>query len=102
MITAMKILVLLVVLGCIIWPYVLRRENGRQQDPRQARLQELLEEKEHAYAAIKELDFDYKMDKLSADDYQELSRQYKQKAVAILQEIDRLGNAAGAGSKTGG
>lgn len=57
----------------------------------QADLQELLAEKQMIYAAIKELEFDHQAGKLSLEDYQQARRSYDLRAIAILQEIDRLG-----------
>ncbi len=50
----------------------------------------LQQSKENVYAAIKEMDFDYQMGKLSEDDYQHLKSQYKNKAVEILQSLDNV------------
>jgi ribosomal protein L32 len=45
--------------------------------------------KEDVYAAIKEMDFDREMGKISDEDYRELRAQYAAKAVAILRESER-------------
>jgi hypothetical protein len=45
--------------------------------------------KEEIYAAIKEMDFDRGMGKISDDDYRELKSQYTAKAVEILKESER-------------
>lgn len=57
-----------------------------EEDPRGS----LEQAKEEIYAAIKEMDFDYAMGKISEEDYRELRSQYKAKAVEILREFDRL------------
>lgn len=54
------------------------------------RANELVERKENIYAAIKELEFDYQMGKLSEEDFQELRQQYKQEAVGLLKKIDKI------------
>jgi hypothetical protein len=53
-------------------------------------LKELLKKKENAYLAIKDLDFDYKMGKLSEADHINLREQLKREAMVILQQIDEL------------
>ncbi len=68
-------------------------------------LQELLVEKQTLYAAIKELEFDYQAGKLALDDYQQTRRSYELRAVALLEQIDRLGEGhankgVGAGEKS--
>ena len=57
----------------------------------QTELEELLAEKETVYAAIKELEFDHQAGKLSREDYEQARHSYDLRAIAILQEIDRLG-----------
>ncbi len=44
--------------------------------------------KEDVYAAIKDMDFDFEMGKISEEDYQELKSQYKARALEILKELD--------------
>jgi rubrerythrin len=53
-------------------------------------LDRLHSEKESLYNAIKELDFDYNMGKLSKEDYEELEKRYKVQALAVLREIDNI------------
>ena len=53
-------------------------------------LQELLVEKQTLYAAIKELEFDHQAGKLAFEDYQQTRRSYELRAVALLEQIDRL------------
>lgn len=52
---------------------------------------ELSLRKESLYATIKELDFDYKTGKLSAEDYQELQNKYRERALALLREMEKGG-----------
>ena len=49
---------------------------------------DLIERKEAIYAAIKDIEFDYQMGKLSKEDYHELRQQYKDEAVRLLKKID--------------
>lgn len=53
-------------------------------------LDQLSTEKEGAYATIKELEFDFNMEKLSKKDYEELKQQYMLDAVACIKKIDEL------------
>lgn len=53
-------------------------------------LQELKYKKDGAYAAIRELEFDLSMGKLTEEDFQILKRQYTQEAVGYMKEMDRL------------
>ncbi len=60
------------------------------EDPIKDRLRKLNLEKESIFAAIKEIDFDYDLGKLSKDDYDELQKKYKLQAASILKEIDKV------------
>jgi len=46
--------------------------------------------KEAVFTTINEIEFDYKMKKLSEDDYLRLRKQYKKKALELLHEEDEL------------
>ena len=69
---------------------------GARQDARvasadeQASLdhQELMSEKETVYAAIEELDFDFKSGKLSVVDHRSLRERHVERAAALLMAID--------------
>lgn len=47
-------------------------------------------EKEEIYSAIKEMEFDYKMGKLSEEDYHTLRERYRAKAIGRLEKMDEL------------
>lgn len=51
-------------------------------------LAELLARRDGTYVALKELELDHEMGRLSSGDYQALRDQYRAQAVAILQELD--------------
>lgn len=62
--------------------------------PDSLEMQDVLAEKETMYAAIQELDFDFKSGKLSEEDHQSLRQRYEARAATLLQAIDAL-RAAG-------
>ncbi len=53
-------------------------------------LAQLEHQKEEAYAAIKDLEFDQNMGKISKQDFEILKKQYMLDAVGYLREIDEL------------
>ena len=57
-------------------------------DPERYRLEK---EKDLAYAAIKEAEFDFQMGKLSPEDYASLRQKYEGRALHALAALDRLG-----------
>ncbi|NIM50927.1 MAG: hypothetical protein GTN78_24325 [Gemmatimonadales bacterium] len=50
----------------------------------------VLKEKDAVYAAIKDLDFEYQTGKLSEEDYLELRRGYRARALTLLRELDEV------------
>jgi len=59
---------------------------------------DLVERKESIYSAIKEIEFDYQMGKLSEEDFKALRQQYKEEAVNLLKKIDQLQSKPGKAS----
>jgi len=53
------------------------------------KLKSLDNQKEALYSAIRDIDFDYSLGKLSKDDYEELKSKYKLEAASVLQEMDQ-------------
>lgn len=52
--------------------------------------EDLLARKNEIYAAVRDIDFDYRMGKLSEEDYNSLREQYKQEAVKVMQALDHM------------
>jgi hypothetical protein len=86
------ILLILVIVGYWIFHPLFRprRIEAYSTQMREDREKALQQRKEEVYAAIKEMDFDLEMGKISEDDYQELKSQYKAKALEILKELDTV------------
>lgn len=101
----MLILIIILLAFLSLVPVVIpffRSSEETPPDPEQTALQELLDEKEMVYAAIKELEFDHQAGNLSLEDYEQARHSYDLRAIALLQEIDRLGGqreSRDAGSK---
>jgi len=81
-----------------------KKKKGKQgsvpplSDTDTKELKELLSQKEAAYAALKELEFDYGVGKLSDEDYKELQQKYQGEAIAVLKRIDELQGKSGVGN----
>lgn len=86
------IAVMIIAAGAVVaWPLI----NGRDVRPAAANrvdpaLENLLVQRDAAYSAIKDLEFDHAMGKLSDADYKAMRAKYESKAVGILQELDSL------------
>jgi len=94
-----KIFILIIVMAVAVFisiPFFRRGVEEDSEDPdrpegdKEAELNRLNAEKESFLAAIKEVDFDYKVGKLTREDYQELETKYKTEAALLLQRIDNL------------
>ena len=92
----MAILVIAVVaaaaIAAVAWPYFAPVSDvdsmpRREVDPV---VERLAVQRDAAYAAIKDLEFDHAMGKLSNSDYGVMRARYETKAFAILQDLDHL------------
>jgi competence protein ComGC len=72
-----------------------QEETNNSKNLLEEELRKLNLEKESLYAALKELDFDYSMGKLSKEDYEELDKKYKLRAASVLKEIDEVKSKVG-------
>ncbi|MCK5392483.1 MAG: zinc ribbon domain-containing protein [Deltaproteobacteria bacterium] len=61
-------------------------------DPVTEKLQSLDNHKEALFSAIRDIDFDYGLGKLSKEDFEELNNKYKLEAAAVLKEMDKIQN----------
>jgi hypothetical protein len=85
---ALAIVVLAVVVAIVI-AGPLRRGGGSDTAPDDRR-DALEAAKEAKYREIRDAELDYRMGKLSEEDYNTTDRELRAQAIAILQDIDRL------------
>lgn len=72
----------------VAYPLLQKRQPGISFDDNH-RAAELEARKAEIYAAIKDIDFDFQMGKLSREDYDQLRGQYKTEAVTLLKRVDQ-------------
>jgi len=88
------VIIFVLVIGASYWIiHPLLREGDHQDDltPQpEDNLKKLKSKKDDVYAAIKELEFDLSMGKLSEEDFKILKRQYIQEAAGYMEEMDKL------------
>jgi hypothetical protein len=58
------------------------------QEKKATELEKLRKAKEDAVATLKDIDMDYRMGKLSENDYETLKVQHQQRAVEVLQKLE--------------
>ncbi len=79
----------LLVGALIVYPLMTKRKDTETDSPFEDKLDHLLLQKESSYLALKELEFDYTMGKLSEQDYERLRSKLERTALSLLKEIDR-------------
>ena len=84
---------ILVILVAVVWVISapLRAGEATVESADAQRLEELEAAKEAKYGEIRDAELDHRTGKLDAEDYRVVDRQLRAEAVAILEEIDRLG-----------
>lgn len=69
----------------VAWPIL--REQQQSREPAD-HFNALLEQKEEAIEALRDLEMDFHMGKLSREDYESLRRKYEDEAVRLLKRLD--------------
>jgi hypothetical protein len=81
---------MLTAFAVVSWPLLDSAKGSASQDAEpDAEREELLNERDSMYRAIKELDFDYELGNLSSHDYESLRERYRSRAAAVLHSLDR-------------
>ncbi len=85
----------------VILPIVQARTGALRKTSHKGnhRAADLEDRKNSIYSAIKEIEFDYQMGKLSEEDYDELRQQYKNDAVGLMKQLDKVAPKAAVGKK---
>ncbi len=74
----------------VAYPFLVETEERALKEREDTDLQNAEKRKEDIIATIKDIEMDFRMGKLSEEDYQALKSQQEFEAVAVLQEIDKL------------
>lgn len=89
MILALTALLAVLTFGFVGYPLLRPRRAEPAVDPVADELEELVVKRDETLAAIKELEFDYESGSLSEEDYQAMEERYRERAIAILRDIDQ-------------
>jgi hypothetical protein len=93
---AIAVLLVVVVLALVVWAVgsPLRASTLARIDERLAgEVADLEARRDSKYREIREAELDFRTGKLAEADWRELDRELRAEAVAILRELDRLGEA---------
>ena len=100
--TAALVLGALLAIACVVWvarPFLAEPEpaDDRLDEPGELerRTLELVEERDRALAALKELEFDHRTGKIADDDYRELVGPLRRRAAEALRALEPRTAAAG-------
>lgn len=85
-------LLTIVVFVAVILPLLVdvSQTNREKYDQASEKIEELLERKAQIYTAIREIEMDQAMGKLSREDYESLRRKHMDQAVSVLRQMERL------------
>ncbi len=96
------VVAILVAVGIPLFSKLPPRRLFKPLDPAEEEYKHLLVRKEEVLLAIKELEFDFKTDKISKPDYEALHNKLEQEAVDLLEKIDDLEKQLKEKKKTAG
>jgi hypothetical protein len=101
MITAIFLAIILASVAFVALPYFrIKAAAASNGATKNVRLADLYSRRDNLLAAIKEIEFDHAMGKISAEDFAEMNSRYRQEAVTVLQRVDALNGGNGATQKS--
>ncbi len=96
------VILILVVVGIPLFSRIPTKRLFKPLDPAEEEYKHLLVRKEEVLLAIKELEFDFKTDKISKPDFEALHHKLEEEAVGLLEKIDELEKQLKQKKKTAG
>lgn len=96
------VLAILLVVGIPLFSKLPPRRLFKPLDPVEEEYKHLLVRKEEVLLAIKELELDFQIDKISKPDYEALHNRLEQEAMDLLEKIDDLEKQLKQKKKTAG
>jgi len=82
-------IILITLVLFVAWPLLTNKKEAATV--RRSEVELALEEKEIVIATLKDIEMDYRMGKLSDEDYQHLKDDFESRAVKSLQRLETLG-----------
>jgi hypothetical protein len=90
MIYVVVLMLILVAISAVAWPLLNPARPSTTADGELSpELEELAGQRDTAYQAIRELEFDHQLGNLSQQDYQALRERYRTEAAGILRQLER-------------
>ncbi|MBI5179083.1 MAG: zinc ribbon domain-containing protein [Nitrospinae bacterium] len=91
MMVVVEVLLVLAIMAAIGYPLFVQPKLAEGADEGDAH-HKLVAQKESAFVALKDLDFDFRTGKIDEEDYARLKAQYEAEAVTVMKKLD--GNTA--------
>jgi len=85
-----SLLIITLTILYVIQPYLKKKVGVAEIDGSEVNghIVDLQESRDNLLSAIKDIEFDYEMGKLSLEDFSEIKAQYRDKAIEVLKEIE--------------
>jgi len=91
MIWLVVLALMLAAFALVSWPLLSSAKASQAEEvTASAEWQDMVDQRNAAYQAIKELEFEHELGNLSQQDYQSLREEYRTRAAGILRSLDRL------------
>ncbi len=79
----------------VVHPFIAAGRQTTEQSSSSVHVQELVERQGQLYAAIKELEFDKALGKLSTGDFEDLRRDLEKEALSVIRRLDQARDSSG-------
>ncbi len=88
--SVISLLIITLIILYVIRPYLQKKAGVAEIGGAEGngRIVDLRETRDNLLSAIKDIEFDYEMGKLSPEDFSEIKTQYRDKAIEVLKEIE--------------
>ena len=74
----------------VAWPIMQEERETEAEAGQRSRLEVALEEKEAVISNLKDIEMDYRMNKLSDEDYERLRSEFEARALAAIEKVEAL------------
>ena len=83
-------LLFIAVILFVAYPFLTETKEAATRQLHASEQERLFQQKEDAISALKDIEMDFQMGKLSQLDYENLKARHEQQAVSIFKQIDKL------------
>ncbi len=88
-------ILLIAVVLYVAYPLLSESQPDETESERKASRREALQaEKDNLIASLKDIEMDYRMEKLSDTDYQRLKTEFEHRAIGIMRKLDKIEKSA--------